>query len=112
MVERHVCKSNVSSLFISVVMATIPYDDDLTPLSLLHWRLTVCYRVQVRHFLFFVMVDLGLRFPFYCSQFPHDPTMHLLPTAIGEKNMLPFQTFVCLVFICLIVDIFLITGAM
>lgn len=33
-------------------------------------------------------------------------------TAIGKRNMLPFQFFVCLVFVCLVVDIFLITGAL
>lgn len=32
-------------------------------------------------------------------------------TAIGKKNMYSFQWFVGLVFVCLIMDIFLITGA-
>ena len=40
-----------------------------------------------------------------------DHTCPWTGTAIGKKNMLPFQFFVCLVFVCLIVDIFLITGA-
>ena len=32
-------------------------------------------------------------------------------TAIGKKNMLSFQFFVCLVFVCMIMDIFILTGA-
>jgi hypothetical protein len=32
-------------------------------------------------------------------------------TAIGKKNMRAFQCFVALVFTCLIMDIFLLTGA-
>ena len=40
-----------------------------------------------------------------------DHTCPWTGTAIGKKNMLSFQFFVCLVFICLIMDIFLITGA-
>ena len=31
-------------------------------------------------------------------------------TAIGRKNMMAFQFFVCLVFACMILDIFLLTG--
>ena len=31
-------------------------------------------------------------------------------TAIGEKNMMAFQAFVALVFVCLILDIVLLTG--
>mmetsp|Transcript_8761 Transcript_8761/g.11631 ORF Transcript_8761/g.11631 Transcript_8761/m.11631 type:complete len:331 (-) Transcript_8761:234-1226(-) len=40
-----------------------------------------------------------------------DHTCPWTGTAIGKRNMLSFQFFVCLVFICLIMDIFLITGA-
>lgn len=32
-------------------------------------------------------------------------------TAIGRGNIIAFQTFVCLIFVCMIMDIFLITGA-
>mmetsp|Transcript_3915 Transcript_3915/g.7788 ORF Transcript_3915/g.7788 Transcript_3915/m.7788 type:complete len:314 (+) Transcript_3915:129-1070(+) len=41
-----------------------------------------------------------------------DHTCPWTGTAIGKRNMFPFQMFVCLVFVCLIVDIFLITGAL
>ena len=40
-----------------------------------------------------------------------DHTCPWTGTAIGKKNMICFQFFVCLVFVCLVVDIFLITGA-
>ncbi|KAG7356333.1 DHHC palmitoyltransferase [Nitzschia inconspicua] len=39
-----------------------------------------------------------------------DHTCPWTGTAIGKKNMLPFQTFVCLVFVCLIMNIILLTG--
>lgn len=38
-----------------------------------------------------------------------DHTCPWTGTAIGENNMLPFQTFVCLIFVCLVLDIFIIT---
>eukprot|EP00523_Entomoneis_sp_CCMP467_P007287 CAMPEP_0168730154 /NCGR_PEP_ID=MMETSP0724-20121128/6587_1 /TAXON_ID=265536 /ORGANISM="Amphiprora sp., Strain CCMP467" /LENGTH=335 /DNA_ID=CAMNT_0008777089 /DNA_START=34 /DNA_END=1041 /DNA_ORIENTATION=- len=41
-----------------------------------------------------------------------DHTCPWTGTAIGKKNMPSFQAFVCLVFICLIMNIFLITGAL
>lgn len=33
-------------------------------------------------------------------------------TAIGRKNMLPFQVFVCLVFVCMMINIFMLTGVL
>jgi hypothetical protein len=39
-----------------------------------------------------------------------DHTCPWTGTAIGKRNMLPFQTFVCLVFVCLIMNIILLTG--
>jgi hypothetical protein len=33
-------------------------------------------------------------------------------TAIGKRNMLSFQFFVCFVFVCMIIDIFILTGAL
>lgn len=41
-----------------------------------------------------------------------DHTCPWTGTAIGRKNMVFFQSFVCLVFICLIMDILLISGAL
>merc|ERR1711974_283911 len=41
-----------------------------------------------------------------------DHTCPWTGTAIGKKNMAAFQCFVGLVFICLIMDIFLLTGAL
>jgi len=40
-----------------------------------------------------------------------DHTCPWTGTAIGKRNMLAFQFFVCLVFVCLIFDIMLLTGA-
>jgi hypothetical protein len=42
------------------------------------------------------------------EQFDH--TCPWVGTAIGKKNMLSFQCFVCLVFVCLMMDIFVLTG--
>jgi hypothetical protein len=40
-----------------------------------------------------------------------DHTCPWTGTAIGRKNMFPFQMFVCLVFLCMVLDIFILTGS-
>ena len=50
----------------------------------------------------------------HCLQYFADALLYFscpwTGTAIGKKNMRSFQCFVALVFLCLIVDIFLLTG--
>ena len=64
--------------------------------------------------LFVLVHSLTIKMTFYALGM-HDIQSFSCPwtgTAIGKKNMTAFQCFVGLVFVCLILDIVLLTGAL
>jgi hypothetical protein len=71
--------------------------------------------VVVEEFDHTYVLHFSISVHFYCNLLTPTPSLYRCPwtgTAIGKNNMIPFQLFVCLVFLCLTLDIFIITGAM